>query len=948
MRPRPFLLQLALALILVTSMMPMFSPSEFASAEDNSENSYTADHTVLDIGPDERTAKLRLPGNYDGTTKLPLVVALHGYSSGGAGIAWTLELHDSVHENGHILLLPSGTLDYTLLRYWNATGACCNFYSEGPDDVEWLTSLIDEAIEHHGADPDKVILLGYSNGAFMAHRMACERGDRIHTIISLAGATYDNFEDCAVTGYPNILNIHGTSDAVIYYEGGGILLAVENYPSASKTTKSWAVRSGCDEEATYLGNLDLIWDSDYETTDLEHLNCAAGNHVALWKIDGGGHTSLFPDGSLINAAFAWTMENKKWFSSHSYNKFDTDGDGLNDTVAITYDVNSDENEIVAVVISIHDQLTGDWFDTEPRFFRVNGDEHDPHTEFLTAETNGIYDFYVSLYDYKKGEVQERRIPHYFLMALQTFEYLDNVGNATSDTDPNIIEINSDGKFSPDTFYVLQGEPVVWLHNANDNHSVTSDDGFFDSGVMNNGDDFRHTFDSLGVYNYSCSNHSKINGTVIVLDSNFTYKPITTNWILQEGDFLEYASGNIMEGVLEEHNMEVLNLTPIRLEVLADTGPGSLTGETCPDFSGQCHTIQSSVEFRVRGINDNAEEDYRELLHRYETTVYISTPYNGNQSMHRVDYQYSSEGTSSGEEKRSWRWINETTLIITSGASNPTTGGIPLEVSLGDNWTLTESKETLSISEEGCNQDVNHSVVIYSECGPWNLTDDEGGLPHHTIHNAIDLAGVKLDVYNEADPDAISPTMFPMMFILEQEVNDTVGTSMQINGNLNVYTAFGLPVYWEYDDETGLTGERPLIRYSIKGVADFDNDGVMNFYDICPETDAKELADENGCSWKQYDDDGDDVLNGLDSCPDTTTKSVDTDGCAEYQKEKKDDLLAGLCTCPDGSKGQMVGPADDDGVDDGCLCAISEDDSLPSISMIPALISIGLIAIYRRK
>ena len=63
----------------------------------------------------------------------------------------------------------------------------------------------------------------------------------------------------------------------------------------------------------------------------------------------------------------------------------------------------------------------------------------------------------------------------------------------------------------------------------------------------------------------------------------------------------------------------------------------------------------------------------------------------------------------------------------------------------------------------------------------------------------------------------------------------------------------------------------------------------------------------------------------------------------------EETLAGQCTCPDGSKGQMVGPADDDGVDDGCLCGDSEEEIfLPSISMIPALISIGLIAISRRK
>ncbi len=63
----------------------------------------------------------------------------------------------------------------------------------------------------------------------------------------------------------------------------------------------------------------------------------------------------------------------------------------------------------------------------------------------------------------------------------------------------------------------------------------------------------------------------------------------------------------------------------------------------------------------------------------------------------------------------------------------------------------------------------------------------------------------------------------------------------------------------------------------------------------------------------------------------------------------EETLAGQCTCPDGSKGQMVGPVDDDGVDDGCLCGDSEEEIfLPSVSMIPALISIGLLAIYRRK
>ena len=47
--------------------------------------------------------------------------------------------------------------------------------------------------------------------------------------------------------------------------------------------------------------------------------------------------------------------------------------------------------------------------------------------------------------------------------------------------------------------------------------------------------------------------------------------------------------------------------------------------------------------------------------------------------------------------------------------------------------------------------------------------------------------------------------------------------------------------------------------------------------------------------------------------------------------------------------RRIATVDADGVDDGGLCGDSEEEIfLPSVSMIPALISIGLLAIYRRK
>jgi len=224
-------------------------------------------------------------------------------------------------------------------------------------------------------------------------------------------------------------------------------------------------------------------------------------------------------------------------------------------------------------------------------------------------------------------------------------------------------------------------------------------------------------------------------------------------------------------------------------------------------------------------------------------------------------------------------------------------------------------------------------------------------------------------------------MFPVMFILEQGVDDPVGPLPA------PHTTSGLPLYWDYDGENGLTGERPLIRYSIEGEADFDNDGVMNFYDRCPDTGAGELADEDGCSWEQYDNDYDGVLNDLDSCPDTTAdQSVDADGCAEDQKDDDDDgVMNDVDTCPgtqlrfpgesvdaegcsdsqkdtdeDGvSDADDACPGHDDAIDvdeddipDGCDSLLDIDDGggfgISAPSLAASVAAVAVIALHRRR
>ncbi len=305
----------------------MMTGSSDDSDEEYGPIEYDDQYNYATLGPSNRTATLMIPGGHDYERPLPLVVSLHGYSSNGNWGASYLDLFDSVLHNEHLLLYPDGTMNPTALRFWNATPACCNYWDQEVDDVDWLIGMIDEAVSLYGADPDGIVFVGHSNGGFMSHRMACEQGNRIRGIVSFAGSTFDSFdENCADTGHPNILQVHGTFDLVIYYEGGYDHDPWDNewnyYPGAESTVESWANRSGCDSDYTNMGELDLDTPAGVNDTDmLEHLNCVEGNRVALWRINEGSHAPAFVEGQFPNTTIPWALSG---FIR------DSDGDGVRD------------------------------------------------------------------------------------------------------------------------------------------------------------------------------------------------------------------------------------------------------------------------------------------------------------------------------------------------------------------------------------------------------------------------------------------------------------------------------------------------------------------------------------------------------------------------------------------------------------------------------------------
>jgi plastocyanin len=63
--------------------------------------------------------------------------------------------------------------------------------------------------------------------------------------------------------------------------------------------------------------------------------------------------------------------------------------------------------------------------------------------------------------------------------------------------------------------VAPGTTVTWVNKGQAPHTTTADDGTWDSGTLQPGEDFSFTFDQPGTYTYHCSIHPDMTASVKV-------------------------------------------------------------------------------------------------------------------------------------------------------------------------------------------------------------------------------------------------------------------------------------------------------------------------------------------------------------------------------------------------------------------------------------------------
>ena len=267
-----------------------------ASAQQN-------DRQTIRVGGRDRTYVVRVPSAVRGaTTKVPLVIALHG----GAGNARNAErmtgFTTKANAEGFIVVYPEGTSRRGPLLAWNAKHCCGYPMQTRVDDVGFIRALIAHLVATLPIDPKRVYATGMSNGAMMSHRLGAELSDQIAAIAPVAGAVFGDEQRPSVA--VSALMLNGLDDTSVPFGGGKGAGTFANTWDGTPAKPSmeqagfWASVNKCEPKPAFKAHARYV---TYTHT------CPTGIAVELYAIPEHGHA--WPRGGIDATDVIWSFFN---------------------------------------------------------------------------------------------------------------------------------------------------------------------------------------------------------------------------------------------------------------------------------------------------------------------------------------------------------------------------------------------------------------------------------------------------------------------------------------------------------------------------------------------------------------------------------------------------------------------------------------------------------------
>jgi polyhydroxybutyrate depolymerase len=234
---------------------------------------------TIEAGGQLRRYLIHVPPGYDGSTKTPLVVLLHGLGGTPQAVIDTTSMGTIADKKDTIIVAP---LARGRVTEWDFRTPI----SDPTSDLAFVRDLVKELKGDACIDSSRVYAAGFSNGSVLALALACDGTTKFAAYGAVSGPYWN--DSCRGAPAASVIYFHGLKDKVVPY--GGADTVIGPLPPVNDVMASWAAHDSCPAASA-------------TTTVSKHVRhfawnaCKDGSSVDVYVVDNGGHR--WPGGKQI-------------------------------------------------------------------------------------------------------------------------------------------------------------------------------------------------------------------------------------------------------------------------------------------------------------------------------------------------------------------------------------------------------------------------------------------------------------------------------------------------------------------------------------------------------------------------------------------------------------------------------------------------------------------------
>ena len=281
----------------------------------------TATQATITSGGVTRTYTIYVPTSYNASTPVPLVVNMHGYAGNDQQQMEYGDFRRIADTANFIVVQPRGLLNQVTLA--NAyTWVTDKSVDEGAADRAFILNLVNEIKANYSINANKVYCTGFSLGGFMSFDMACFNNNTFAAVAGVAGtAVQSHYDACAPNGSTPVMQIHGTKDDNIGYNGVPNVAFSPASIDVEEYVNYWVNYNKCSTTPT---TTTLVNSDTTDSCTVEHRVYTGGTNgatVEAYKVINGGHAwpADTTTGGLTGTAGALSVSMTQGFRNGDFN-----------------------------------------------------------------------------------------------------------------------------------------------------------------------------------------------------------------------------------------------------------------------------------------------------------------------------------------------------------------------------------------------------------------------------------------------------------------------------------------------------------------------------------------------------------------------------------------------------------------------------------------------------